>query len=209
MDPYDAALLKRMTRGDKGALQEAHSRYADRVFAYIRGFTGRSDDDEEILQDTFLALWHGAGGIEGRSALLTWLIGVARRKALVQMRRSQRRGQPAALRLEDFSDVPADGPGPEEQALHSAAAEEVARLVGELTPLHREVLILAFVYELSYQEMAHVLDVPLGTLKSRLWAARTGLARAVCESGAAAPSTGAGSGAVGPALRSGVLHGRR
>ena len=82
-----------------------------------------------------------------------------------------------------MADQPTSGPGPETTALDRAELAEVIDAIGALGPLHREVLGLAFGCGLTLPEVADVLDIPVGTVKSRLSAARTALARVLKEKG--------------------------
>ena len=123
---------------------------------------------EEILQDTLVAVWKSAQSFEGRSSVRTWLIGIARRQAHNTLR--QRR-----LPLADETEMEglvATDPEPEAWTLASFARDELAAAFRQLAPLHREVLLLTFVQELSYHETATILEVPVGTVKSRLSNAR-------------------------------------
>ena len=126
---------------------------------------------EEILQDTMLAVWRGASSFRGDSSVRSWVIAVARRRTRDRLRARR-------LRLVDdtlLAEQPGSGPGPDVMALDRAELAEVRGAIRELAPAHREVLGLAFGSGLSLPEVAQVLDVPLGTVKSRLAAARTAL----------------------------------
>ena len=167
----DARLIKRIERGDRQALSELYARYQRPLFAYLLQLTPDYGLAEELLQDTLVAVWKSARSFEGRSSVLTWLIGIARRQAHNTLR--QRR-----LPLADLSAVesmPASDLEPEEVALAGVARAELTEAFRRLAPIHREVLVLTFVQELSYQETATILDVPLGTVKSRLSNARRAL----------------------------------
>ncbi len=167
----DARLIKRIGRGDWQALSELYARYQRPLFAYLLQLTPDYGLAEELLQDTLVAVWKSARNFEGRSSVLTWLIGIARRQAHNTLR--QRR-----IPLADLSAVesmPASDLEPEEVALAGVARAELTEAFRRLAPVHREVLVLTFVQELSYQETATILDVPLGTVKSRLSNARRAL----------------------------------
>lgn len=167
----DAQLIRRIARGDRQALSELYTRYQRALFAYLLQLTPDYGLAEELLQDTLVAVWKSARNFEGRSGVLTWLIGIARRQAHNTLR--QRR-----IPLTDLAELeymPASDLEPEEVILAGAARDELAEAFRQLAPVHREVLLLTFVQELSYQETATVLDVPLGTVKSRLSNARRAL----------------------------------
>lgn len=169
-DP-DQSILDRIARGERDALAELYARYQAPLFRYLAQITGDHGLAEEVLQDTLVAVWKGAASFEGRSTVQTWLIGIARRQAHNNRRRR-------AVPLADASelDVLAAGePEPEDAALASAERDELAAAIGCLATVHREALVLAFVNGLSYLEMAAVLGIAEGTVKSRLSNAKRAL----------------------------------
>ncbi|MEV0973155.1 RNA polymerase sigma factor [Microtetraspora glauca] len=175
MDDTDPELLRGVAAGDERAFEHLYRRHAPALLAYAQGLLGgERGPAEEALQETFVAVWRGAGSFEGRSLVRTWLFGICRRQALKRVS-----GRPAALPLHDAMDVPASDPDPQVVALARADTAAVGAALDTLSPLHREVLDLAFAAELSHAEIAEVLDVPVGTVKSRLFNARAVLARAL------------------------------
>lgn len=167
----DARLVRRIAKGDRQALSELYTLYQRPLFAYLLQLTPDYGLAEELLQDTLVAVWKSARTFEGRSKVLTWLIGIARRQAHNTLRQH-------CLPLSDLAELegmPARELEPEEFALASVARDELAQSIHQLTPVHREVLLLIFVQELSYQEVASILEVPVGTVKSRLSNARRAL----------------------------------
>ena len=149
------------------------------VLAQVLLVAGERVLAEEIVQDTMLAVWRGAGSFRGESSVRSWVIAIARRQT-----RDRLRGR--RLRVVDdafLADQPSSGPGPEVMALDRAELAEVMDAIRELAPAHREVLGLAFGSGLSLPEVAGVLEIPVGTVKSRLTAARTALSRILDEKG--------------------------
>lgn len=167
----DAQLIKRIARGDRQALSELYACYQRTLFAYLLQLTPDYGLAEELLQDTLVAVWKSARSFEGRSSVLTWLIGIARRQAHNTLRQRKL----LTTGLTELEELPATEQEPEAFALASAARDELAHAFRHLAPVHREVLVLIFVQELSYQEAATVLEVPVGTVKSRLSNARRAL----------------------------------
>ena len=167
----DRAVVARVAAGDRRALAELYAQYQRPLFQYLLQLTPDHSTAEELLQDTFLAAWKSARQFEGRSSVLTWLVGIARRQAHNVLRRAAlpRAGEDALL------DLPAPDPPPEAAALASADRRQLAAALERLSPLHREVLVLTFVHGLSYAEIAGVLGVPIGTVKSRLSNAKQAL----------------------------------
>jgi RNA polymerase sigma-70 factor (ECF subfamily) len=175
-DADDAALLRQVAGGDRDALGALYRRHAHVVLAQIRLAVGEPGLSEEILQDTMLAVWRGAGSFRGVSQVRSWIIAIALRQARDRLRRRR-----VAVVADEsvLSGQAAVDPGPEEQVLERAELAVVAEAIRSLRPGHREVLGLVFGADLTLADAAEVLGVPVGTVKSRLAAARTALARAL------------------------------
>ena len=175
----DVELLGRIGRGDEDAMAVFYREHGRVVLAQVLLVTGERVLAEEIVQDTMLAVWRGAGSFRGESSVRSWVIAIARRQT-----RDRLRGR--RLRVVDdafLAGQPSPGPGPEVMALDRAELAEVKGAIRDLAPAHREVLGLAFGSGLSLPEVAGVLEIPVGTVKSRLTAARTALSRVLEEKG--------------------------
>jgi RNA polymerase sigma-70 factor (ECF subfamily) len=175
----DVQLLRRIGRGDEDAMAAFYREHGRVVLAQVLLVTGERVLAEEILQDTMLAVWRGAGSFRGESSARSWVITIARRQT-----RDRLRGR--RLRVVDdafLADQPGSGPGPEVMALDRAELAEVTSAIRELTAPHREVLGLVFGSGLSLPEVAGVLEIPVGTVKSRLSAARAALGRILDKRG--------------------------
>ena len=168
----DEALLERIATGDDDALAALCARHQQRLRAYLTLLTSDKGLVEEVLQDTLLAVWKGANGFAGQASVRAWLLGIARRRAY------------AVLRRRVWHLVPVDEIGPEEVplapdpadvSLATAERAELEAAIHRLGPAHQEIIALVFVHELTYQELADMLGVPIGTVKSRLHAARQAL----------------------------------
>jgi RNA polymerase sigma factor (sigma-70 family) len=171
----DDLLLRGTAGGDTRALAELYRRHAPGLFGFLFRITGDRTLAEEILQDTMLAVWRSAARFGANSTVRTWLYGVARRQAHNRLRSLPAR--PAEL--DDLSEPAAPEPGPEEIALVRADVAAVGSAMTALPTVHREVLALAFHAKLSHADIARVLGVPVGTVKSRLHNARAKLAELV------------------------------
>ncbi|GAA4728595.1 RNA polymerase sigma factor [Phytohabitans rumicis] len=173
----DAALLGRVAQGDSAALARLYEAHAGRLFGYLLRLTGDRMTAEEVLQDTMLAVWRSAGGYAGGSRVTTWLFGVARRQAYYRLR-----GTPPPAPMQPV-DHPDHAPGPDELAIAAAGGTPVAEAVRRLPDHHREVIGLVFVAGLPLADVAEILGVPVGTVKSRLHHARAALARTLATQG--------------------------
>ena len=175
-DDIDRALLGRVVSGDRAALADLYARHQRPLFAYLLGHCRDRGVAEEVLQDTLQAVWTSAGSFGGRASVRSWLYGVARRQAHNALRRRTLPLADAAA----LDQLPSPEPEPEDAALAGATRDELAAAIGRLAAIHREVLVLAFAEGLSYPELARVLGVPLGTIKSRLSNAKRAL-RAILD----------------------------
>jgi RNA polymerase sigma-70 factor, ECF subfamily len=176
---YDAELLRRIGQGDEDAMAAFYREHGRVVFAQVLLVAGDRVLAEEVVQDTMLAVWREAGSFRGESSVRSWVIAIARRRT-----RDRLRGR--RLRVVDdafLADQPGSGPGPEAMALDRAELAEVRGAIRELAPAHREVLGLALGSGLSLREVAGVLEIPVGTVKSRLTAARSALNRILDKKG--------------------------
>ncbi len=170
-DTVGRELLARIGAGDRQALADLYLRYRQPLFQYLAQLTPDYGLAEELLQDTLVAVWRSANSFAGRSSALTWLIGVARRQAHNTLRQQ-------GIALADvaaFESLAAPDADPADAALAHAAHADLLAAISRLSVIHREALILAFVHELSYSEMAEIVGVPVGTVKSRLNHARRAL----------------------------------
>ena len=175
----DAALLRRIGRGDEDAMAAFYREHGRVVLAQVLLVVGDRVLAEEIVQDAMLAVWRGAGSFRGESSARSWVIAIARRQTRDRLRARRLRVVDDAF----LADQPGSGPGPEVTALDRAELAEVRGAIRELASSHREVLGLVFGSGLSLPEVGGVLEIPVGTVKSRLTAARTALSRILDEKG--------------------------
>ncbi|MEU3899502.1 sigma-70 family RNA polymerase sigma factor [Streptomyces sp. NPDC045251] len=164
----DEVLLSAVARGDQAALRALYERHAAAMLRLIRRLTSDRSVAEEILQETWLAVWRSAAGFRGESSVRGWLLGVARRQAHNHLRRSR----PQLADLAEAQDVPDPAPSVEDQVVREAERAELLAAVRTLPGHLREVLALVLVEELAYPEVATVLAIPVGTVKSRMSHAR-------------------------------------
>jgi RNA polymerase sigma-70 factor (ECF subfamily) len=175
----DDVLLERVAGGDAAALAALYRRYGSRLFGFLQRYAGDRMVAEEILQDTLLAVWRSAPRYAGRSGVRTWLFGIARRQAHNRLRVQE----PPKLPLDGVAGWADPAPGPAEWAIANAQGAAIAEAFGALAPQQREVLALAFAGRMPHGEIAEVLGVPVGTVKSRLHHARAALARSLADRG--------------------------
>lgn len=172
----DEELLKRTAAGEREAFDELVVRHQAAVFRFARAATDGPAAAEDVLQETFLAAWRAAGTFQGRSAVRTWLLTIARNQAWHHRERAGRI---------PVDDVPlpelgeAAGWGdesPEAGAQRSQRRGRLARALEALEPDDREILVLRELEELTGEETAAALGIGLAAMKSRLHRARLRLA---------------------------------
>jgi RNA polymerase sigma-70 factor (ECF subfamily) len=155
---YERVLLLRCQTGDGAAFAELVARYQARLGGYLRRLLGEMAA-ADALQDVWLAVWRGLPGLRDPAAFPAWAFRVARDRAFRELRR---RGVPT---------VPADESIPAAAADDAFTPEDAAGVraaLDRLPVVHRDVLVLRFVEGLSYDQIAAVAGVPVGTVRSRL-----------------------------------------
>jgi RNA polymerase sigma-70 factor, ECF subfamily len=178
----EQALVARIAVDDQDALHILYTRYRPRLWRYLwRRLDGDVEAVEDAMQETWLAVWRGAPGYQPRGQVAAWIFQIAHRH-VAHLRRATSRAlegrlRPRALDAEDdelLSAVNETG-SHEERVLDHLALVEALRA---LSPAHREVLELVFHHGFALAEVAQILDIPLGTVKSRVSYARRALATA-------------------------------
>jgi RNA polymerase sigma factor (sigma-70 family) len=166
----DASLVARIGQGDRESLAMLYRRHGPSLLALLTRMLDDHQMAEEVVQDTFVAVWNGAR-FDGRSRVRTWLVGIAIRQA---GSRRRRRRFPVDRQTRDLV---SPEPSPEDRAVVRLDIDRLVKEISELTRLQREVVLLAFAEQLTHPEIAEVLGVRVGTVKSRLHGARKALMR--------------------------------
>ena len=164
--PSDVELLRRIGHGAQDAFRELVNRHSRYLYGIAYSLTGNSTDAEDVVQETFVAVINSK--FRGESAVRTWLVQILIRRAAM-LRRSKRRSTSSLDSAKDVSAVPARGSG------GSDAKLDLAVMLEALSVEHRQVIVLRELEGMSYEEMAIALDVPRGTVESRLHRARNEL----------------------------------
>ncbi len=166
----DLELVAATATGARAAFETLYNRYERRVYNYARTFLRQPALAEEVVIDTMMAVWHGARGFKQTSQVSTWILGIARHKALDAVRRagSRREAEP----LDEAKELADSRPGPQDAADHETQAKLMLRAIGELSADHREILRLAFYEDLPYDEIAALLHIPDNTVKTRVFYAK-------------------------------------
>jgi len=176
--------------GDRSAFKTLAERYYTRLYRMLLGMTRNEDTALDLTQDTFVKALGSIGGFKMNSSFYTWLFRIGRNTALDRFRRDKHTGVPreyddgldhadrgtgaAAAAYEDDGD-------PMKRTASREALGKVRAALDEIRPEHREIILLREVEELSYDEIAEVIEIKIGTVMSRLFAARKSLRRVLGE----------------------------
>ncbi len=178
-DAADRAALVRLADGDQHALDEIATRYHARLWRYLsRQLGGAPALVEEVLQDVYLALWQSAHRYRGDAAPATWIYGIAHFLVLDARKAQARHASHHVALPDDEADLALADASPEGQVIARMALAEAFAM---LSPKHAEVLELVCNEGFSLGEVARILGIPEGTVKSRLSYARRALAAALHE----------------------------
>ena len=171
----DTILIERIAGGDKHAMQALFARHRMSIYRWLLRFVSNETLAEDLLSEVFLDVWRQAGRFEGRASVSTWLISIARFKAL-----SARRRRTEAELDEKIETTVADPANDPEAALQEKNRGELLRqALTRLSPEHREIIDLVYYHEKSVDECAHILGIPAATVKTRMFYARKKLAELV------------------------------
>jgi RNA polymerase sigma-70 factor (ECF subfamily) len=176
---HDAALIERIALGDRNAMLVLFTGHQVRVFRFILRMIGDKTIAEDLTSEVFLDVWRQAGQFEGRSTVSTWMLAMARYKALA----ARRRRTEDQLDEEVVEAIEDDGDDPEVAVQKKDRSEILRRCLGKLTADHREIVDLVYYHEKSVDEAAQILAIPENTVKTRLFHARKRLSALANEAG--------------------------
>jgi RNA polymerase sigma-70 factor (ECF subfamily) len=168
----DEVLIGRIASGDRLAMQVLFARHHVRVYRFVLRLVRDESNAEDLISEVFLDVWRQAGRFEGRSAVSTWLLAIARFKALSALRRRTdvELDDETAEAIEDSSDTP-------EVTLEKKDKSAVIRkCLEKLSAEHREIIDLVYYHEKSVEEVAAIVGIPENTVKTRMFYARKRLA---------------------------------
>jgi RNA polymerase sigma-70 factor (ECF subfamily) len=171
-DGSDEGLMARVADGDRRAIRLLFERYQLRVYHFVLRLIGNSATAEDIVSDVFLDLWRHAASFEGRARLSTWILAIARNKAISAMRR--RADQPLEGTMAEA--IPDRAFTAEETLDANQQAALLRGCLEQLSPSHREIIDLVYYHEKSIEEVATIVGVAAATVKTRMFYARRQLA---------------------------------
>ena len=175
----DEVLIARIADGDRLAMQVLFARHHVRVYRFVLRLVRNEATAEDLISDVFLDIWRQAGKFEGRSAVSTWMLSIARFKALSALRRKpeEELDEETAERIEDHAD------DPEVVLAKKDNAAVLRECLSKLSAEHREIVDLVYYHEKSVQEAAGIVGIPEATVKTRMFYARKKLSELLKEQG--------------------------
>jgi RNA polymerase sigma-70 factor, ECF subfamily len=160
-------LIRRSQAGDPEAFGELVTKYRQKVFLMVYGMVRNEHDASDIVQEGFLKAWRSIQQFQGRSSFYTWLYSLTVNLTIYSLRRKGRHEE-----VELDHDIASSLPGPGANYHRTEIREHVNAALAKLSPEHRAVVVLKEVEDLQYHEIAEVLNLPLGTVMSRLFYGR-------------------------------------
>ena len=175
----DDMLLESIADGNRTSMHILYCRHNVRVYRFILRIVRDATTAEDLVSQVFLDVWRTAGQFQGRSQVSTWLLSIARFKALTAMR--QRRFED--IDQEDVRQI-ADGCDTPETSLDRSDTSAILRAcVQKLSPAHREIITLVYYHEKSVEEVGQIIGIPQSTVKTRMFYARKQLAELLRSAG--------------------------
>jgi RNA polymerase sigma-70 factor (ECF subfamily) len=181
-DSSDEALIGLIAEGDKRAMQVLYARHNVRVYRFILRMTANQSLAEDLVSEVFLDVWRQAENFESKSQVSTWLLAIARYKALSALRRrhDEHLDDEMAASIEDTADNPESAVGIKDRN------SIVQKCLTQLSSAHREVIDLVYYHEKSVDEVAKIVGVPPATVKTRMFYARNKMADLLRQAGVSA-----------------------
>jgi RNA polymerase sigma-70 factor (ECF subfamily) len=168
----DEMLLEGIADGDRNAMHILYCRHNIRIYRFILRIVRDTSMAEDLVSQVFLDVWRTASQFEGRSQVSTWLLSIARFKALTALR--QRRHED--IDQEDVLEIADEADTPEASLDRSTTSAILRACVAKLSPAHREIINLVYYHEKSVEEAGEIIGIPQSTVKTRMFYARKQLA---------------------------------
>jgi RNA polymerase sigma-70 factor, ECF subfamily len=173
----DEALIAAIAAGDRAAMRILYNRHRVRVFRFAVRLVDDVTSAEDVVSETFFEVWRQADRFEGRSSVSTWIMSIARFKALSVRRRR------LEIELDDkVAETVADQhSSPEQILLETDRCAQLRACLSQLSPDHREIIDLVYYHDKTIEEVAEIVGVPKNTVKTRMFYARRRLAQLLAQ----------------------------
>ena len=194
MTQTEGELVSRARAGDAAAFEQLMLASQNRVYTLCLRMTGNREDALDLAQEAFLNAWRGLASFQGNSSFSTWVYRLASNACIDFLRKRKRRQQGESPHSLDDEEAPLPEPAdprgsPEEELERRELRRAVERGLQALPDHHRQVLVMRELSGMSYQEIGAVLDLDLGTVKSRIARARLALKKFLVQEGNFSPET--------------------
>jgi RNA polymerase sigma-70 factor (ECF subfamily) len=171
----DETLLGLIAKGDRNAVRLLFVRHNLRIYRFILRIVGNETAAEDLVNEVFIEVWRSAHRFESRSQVTTWILGIARFKALTALRR-----RPSEGLDDDFAESIEDSADNPEMMVQKADRSAVLQsCLKQLSNAHRQVIDLIYYHEQSIEEVARIIGIPENTVKTRAFHARKRLAELI------------------------------
>jgi RNA polymerase sigma-70 factor (ECF subfamily) len=171
----DDGLIDRALAGQSAAYGELVFRYQDRLRASLQRLTGSAEEAEDVAQEAFVQAYLKLSSFQRSSRFYTWIYRIAFNQAISKSRKRRPRVSLSVVQEAGGVEPIAETSGPTEPALQVERAELLHAAIAELEEDHRQVIVLREFEDMDYQQIAEVIDAPIGTVRSRLFRARAQL----------------------------------
>ena len=175
----DEALIQAIAKGDRPAMQTLYRRHHVRIYRFILRLTNDASSAEDLVSEVFIGAWRQAGSFRSKSQVSTWLLAIARNKALSALGR--RRDEQLN---DDAADLIADPACDADTMIEDRERSAIIRkCLSQLSSDHREVIDLVYYHEKTVEEVAQIIHVPASTVKTRMFYARKRMEKFLTASG--------------------------
>jgi RNA polymerase sigma-70 factor (ECF subfamily) len=181
-------LVREALAGNESAFRRILETHYPLIYSVVHGMARERGETEDIVQEVFIKIFRALHGFRGEAQLSTWIYRIARNEAINALERRR----PVSVPLEDCEDLAADTDDPEASHARTARRDEIERLMDRLDEKQRLALELRYSAEKSYEEIAEIMDIPLGTVKTHIYRAKHSLRRMMQRSGARGLEKGRG-----------------
>jgi RNA polymerase sigma factor (sigma-70 family) len=187
-DTGERELVRNALAGDERAFRKILEGHYTLIYSVVRGVAGQRGETDDIVQEVFIKIFKALGDFRGDSRLSTWIYRIARNEALNAI--DKRR--PQVIPIEECADLPSAGENPEASYRQRIGRERLERYMERLDEKQRVAIELRYIGEKSYEEIADIMDIPLGTVKTHIYRAKLSLKRMMTGTGAKAFEKGYG-----------------
>jgi RNA polymerase sigma-70 factor (ECF subfamily) len=184
----ESELVRKALAGDERAFRKVLESHYTLIYSVVRGVAGQHGETDDIVQEVFIKIFRALGDFRGDSRLSTWIYRIARNEALNAIERRR----PQVIPIDDCEELPDAGESPEASHRRRIGRERLERLMDRLEEKQRVAIELRYIGDKTYEEIAEIMGIPLGTVKTYIYRAKLSLKRMMTGAGAKAFEKGFG-----------------